>query len=178
MGWLEFILLAVLVAVVALLVMAMLKSDELVVTRKATIAAPADRVFAEIADFRAWAGWSPWEKKDVAMKKSYGQLTAGRGATYAWEGNNKVGKGSMTIIDSSPPTRLMIKLVFEKPFKGENTSEFQLARAGTATEITWTMRGNRPFIGKLMDVLMNMDRMIGADFESGLEAIKRRCEAR
>ena len=123
-------------------------------------------------DFKRWEAWSPWEKKDPAMKRTYGATTSGKGAAYAWEGNKDVGQGSMEITESVPPSEVTLKLDFVKPFEGHNIVMFTLEPKGDATNVTWEMYGPSPFIGKIIHVFLNMDRMIGNDFEEGLTNLK------
>jgi hypothetical protein len=137
-----------------------------------TINAPAEAVFPLICDFHRWGGWSPWENRDPAMKRSFGGAASGKGAVYGWEGNKNVGTGRMEIIEASAPSRIVVKLDFLKPFEAHNTAEFTMLSQGGATEVTWAMYGPAPFMSKLMHVLINMDRMIGKDFEAGLARLK------
>lgn len=166
----------VVVGIAVVLILAARKPDTFQVTRTATINAPPERVYALIADFKAWGAWSPWEKKDPAMKRTYGGPETGTGATYAWAGDKNVGEGSMRIVDAKAPGRLALKLDFIKPFEAHNDVVFSLTPQGPATAVTWTMTGPTPFIGKIMHVFMDMDRMVGGDFESGLTAMKTAAE--
>ena len=173
---LTFVVIAVVLPVAAVLVLAARKSDTFRIERAAAIKAPPDRLFALINDFHNWTSWSPWEKMDPAMKRSYGGASAGKGAVYEWEGNKKVGKGRMEIVDVVPSRAVTIKLDFLKPFEAHNTAAFTLAPQGDATLVTWAMYGPLPYIGKVMHVFMNMDRMVGKDFEAGLANLKAAAE--
>jgi hypothetical protein len=163
-------LLVVLIA--AVLLMALTKPDSFGVQRTASIKAPPEKIFALISDYHSWGSWSPYEQKDPAMKKIYSGAPSGRGAVYEWEGNSSVGKGRMEITDSSPASKVTIKLDFEKPLEGHDIAEFTLQPAGDSTNVTWAMRGPSPYITKVMSVVFNLDRMIGSDFESGLANLK------
>ena len=165
---LKIIGLVVVLAVAGVLALAAMKPDVFRVQRVASIKAPPDKVFALINDFKKWQGWSPWEKKDPAMKRSFGAATAGKGASYAWEGNKDVGQGSMEITNSVPSSAISLKLDFLKPFEAHNVVDFTLEAKGDSTQITWTMAGPTPFFGKIIHVFMDMDRMVGKDFEAGL----------
>ena len=169
-------------AVAAVLVLAARKPATFRIARSIRIAAPPERIFALIEDFRAWGAWSPWEKRDPALKRSYGGAPSGRGAVYAWEGNRNVGQGRMEIVDAPAPSRVTIKLDFLKPFKAHNTAEFTLVPEGDSaeavTEVTWAMTGPNIFMGKVMGVFVDMDRMIGRDFERGLANLKAAAEGR
>jgi hypothetical protein len=143
------------------------------VERTSTIAAPAERVFAQLDDFRAWAAWSPWEKLDPNMKKTFSGPERGKGASYAWQGSGDVGKGKMTIVEHHPPTHVGCKLEFIEPFTSTARTDFSLsANADGSTLVTWSMDGQNDFLGKLFGVFMDMDAMIGADYEKGLAQLK------
>jgi hypothetical protein len=165
------IAIVVLVLVVAVLAYAATRPDTLHVERSAAIQAPPEEIFPLISDFRRWASWSPYETRDPAMKKTYGGAAQGKGAVYEWEGNSEVGQGRMEITDADP-SRITIKLDFIKPLEGHNVADFALVPQGGTTNVTWSMDGPSPYIGKLIGVFMNMDRMIGRDFEAGLANLK------
>ena len=169
---LKTIIIILIVAVAAILIFAATKPGDFRVQRSTTIKAAPEKIFALINDFHKWDGWSPWEKLDPAMQRTFGGPPAGKGATYAWSGSGKVGAGRMEIIDSAPPSKIAIKLDFIKPFEGHNTAEYTLAPNGDATDVTWAMYGPSPFISKVMQVFFSMDSMIGKDFEAGLANLK------
>jgi len=166
------IVVVVLAAVAAVLAFAATRPDTYTVQREATIAAPAGRIFPYLDDFHRWATWSPWEKLDPEMKRTFSGAESGPGAVYAWVGNKKVGEGRMEILESEPPSRLRIQLDFLKPFEAHNTTEFTLEPAGGGTRVNWAMHGNKNFMFKLMGIFMNMDTMVGRDFERGLASLK------
>jgi uncharacterized protein YndB with AHSA1/START domain len=172
------IIIAILIAVlvVGVLIFAATKPDSFQVRRSTVIKAPPEKVFALINDFKAWVAWSPWEKKDLAMKKTFGATTSGKGATYAWDGDKNVGQGSMEITESAPSSRIVLKLDFLKPMEAHNTVEFVLKPEGDATSVSWSMSGPTPFLGKIIHVFINMDKMVGGDFEAGLAAMKAAAE--
>ena len=156
----------------ALLVFAATRPDTFRVERSALIKAPPEKIFPLINDFHSWTAWSPYEKLDPAMKRSYGGPVSGQGSTYGWEGRGKAGAGRMVMMESAPGSKISIQLDFTKPFESRNIAEFTLLQQGLATQVTWAMSGPSPFIAKLMGVIFNMDRMIGRDFEIGLENLK------
>jgi carbon monoxide dehydrogenase subunit G len=162
----------VVVLIAAVLVYAATKPDTFRVERSASIKAPPEKVFALLNDFQRWGAWSPWEKKDPAMKRTFSVVTSGKGAQYAWEGNGDVGQGRMEIADSVSPSKIRIKLDFVKPFEAHNIVEFTLEPKGDATNITWAMQGDTPYFAKIIHVFFNMDRMVGNDFETGLANLK------
>jgi uncharacterized protein YndB with AHSA1/START domain len=169
---LKIIAIIVVVLVAAVLLFAATQPDSFQVQRTATIQAPPEKIFPLINDFNRWNAWSPWEKKDPGMKRSFGSVTAGKGAVYAWDGNKDVGQGSMEITESAAPSRLAIRLSFVKPFEAHNNVEFSLAPRGTATQVTWTMHGPVPYVSKIIHMFVDIDRMVGGDFEAGLASLK------
>ena len=165
------------VSVIVLLVLAVLaiaasRPGAFTVQRATIINAPPERIFLLINDFHSWALWSPYEKLDPAMKRTFGGAASGVGAIYEWLSAGKAGAGRMEITDAPAPSKVTIKLDFSKPFEAHNTAEFTLNPRGAATDVTWAMRGSSPFMFKLMGLFMNMDTMIGKDFEIGLAQLK------
>jgi hypothetical protein len=163
-------------AVAVVLVLAARKPDRFSMHRSTAIKAPPEKIYPLIANFRNWGPWSPWEKKDPAMKRSFGGTDGSKGATYAWEGNKDVGKGSMTLAEAEPPKKVALNLDFEKPFEAHNLVTFTLTPKGDTTEVVWSMDGPTPFVGKIMHVFIDMDKMVGRDFEAGLADLKAAAE--
>lgn len=168
---LKIILIVIAVLIAIVLVLAARKPDKFRVERETRIKASPDKVFALINDFNRWGGWSPWEKMDPAMQRTFSGAAGGQGSVYEWKGN-KVGQGRMEILESEPSTRITIKLDFVKPFEAHNITDFKLDPQGDETAVTWTMQGPAPFVTKIMHVFMDMDRMVGKDFAAGLENMK------
>lgn len=168
------VVLAIIIAIV--LISAASKPDTFRIERAATMNASAEKVFPLIADFREWLNWSPWEGRDPALKRSYSGAERGKGAVYAWDGNKNVGSGRMEILEANSPSKIVIKLDFLKPFEAHNTAEFTMLPQGDGTSLTWLMHGPAPFISKLMQVFMNIDKMVGKDFEVGLANLKKLAE--
>jgi Polyketide cyclase / dehydrase and lipid transport len=167
------VILILAVAVGALLAVIAVQPAAFQITRSATIAAPAPAVFAQVNDFRNWQNWSPWEGIDSSMKRIYEGPTSGTGAAYAWAGNRQIGEGRMTIIESRPPEFVRIRLEFIKPFAATHTAEFLLKPEGNTTAVTWSMSGTKNFVAKGFDLFMNVDKMIGGQFEKGLQQLAR-----
>jgi Polyketide cyclase / dehydrase and lipid transport len=165
----------VVVAIGGILLYAATKPDSFRVQRTVLISAPPNKVFPLINDIKAWTVWSPYEKKDPAMKRTYGAVTAGKGATYAWEGDKNVGQGSIEMIESGP-RKIVIKLDFLKPFEAHNMGEFLLEPKGDSTSVTWAIYGPSPYMSKVVGTFMNIDDMIGRDFEKGLADLKAAAE--
>jgi uncharacterized protein YndB with AHSA1/START domain len=168
------IVLAVLVA--AVLLFATTRPNTFRVQRSTTVQAPPEKVYPLIADFHGWSRWSPWEKLDPAIQRTFSGAPAGQGAAYAWQGNSQVGAGRMEIVEATPPSRVLVKLHFIKPFEGHNTAEFTLAPKDGATEVTWAMYGPVTYLGKVMHMFFNVDRMVGQSFEQGLANLKAAAE--
>jgi hypothetical protein len=164
------VVIAVLIA--GVLAFAATKPDRIHVERSASIVAPADTIYPLINDFRRWGDWSPWEKLDPQMQRTFSGPAAGKGAVYEWSGNSKVGQGRMEILDSVEPSEVTIKLDFIEPIEGHNTTKFTLEPAGEATQITWVMDGPASYLTKIMSVFVSMDTMVGGDFETGLANLK------
>jgi uncharacterized protein YndB with AHSA1/START domain len=162
----------VLVLVVGVLVVAATKPDSFRVQRTASIKAPPEKVFALISDLKGWNAWSPYEKKDPAMKRTLSGAPTGKGAIYEWSGNKDVGRGRMEITDAASPSKVLIKLDFIEPFEAHNTAQFDLQPRGEMTDVTWALYGPSPFISKIMGLFFDMDTMIGRDFETGLANLK------
>lgn len=164
---------ALLVIVVAIvLILAAMKPDTFRVQRSTTIKASPDKIFPLINDFQAWKAWSPYEGKDPAMKRSYSDPSSGKGARYAWEGDHNVGQGSMEIADTAPPSKVVLKLDFVRPFEAHNIVEFTLAPKGDMTDVTWAITGDTPYLSKIIHVFFNIDSMVGKDFETGLANLR------
>src|ERR1700688_1873983 len=153
------------IAIAIVLILAAAKPDTFSVQRAAAVKAPPEKIFSLINDFHRWGTWSPWENKDPAMKRTYSGAESGKGAVYAWDGNKNVGSGRMEILDTSVPSKIVIKLDFFAPFEADTTAEFTMLPQGDVTNVTWLMHGPVPFMAKIMHVLMNIDRMVGKDFE-------------
>ena len=168
------IVIAVLVVVplAAILIFAATKPDTFRVQRATSIKAPPEKIFPLIADFHGWGAWSPYEKLDPAMKRTYSGAANGKGAVYEWDSDGKAGRGRMEIADTSAPSKVAIKLDFFKPFETHNMVEFTMEPKGDTTNVTWAMHGPNLYIGKVMSIFFNMDNMIGKDFETCLANMK------
>ena len=162
--------LAVFIATV--LGLAAARPDVMRIERSATLRAAPGAIFAHLNDFQLWNAWSPWEKLDPAMRKTFSGAALGLGAVYEWEGNSKAGKGRMEVTESEAPSKVVIQLDVLKPFKASNVTAFTLAQKGDSTELTWAMSGRSPFMAKVMGLFINMDKLVGKDFERGLENLR------
>ena len=151
------------------------RPDSFRVERSVTIKAPPEKAFALINDFHQWGAWSPWEHMDTDLQRNYSGPASGVGAVYHWEGK-KTGVGRMEIVETSAPSLVKIKLDFFKPFEAHNTAEFTLLPQGDSTTVTWAMYGPSPYMSKLMGIFFSIDKMVGKDFEAGLEKMKAAAE--
>jgi hypothetical protein len=178
----EIVIIAVVVLIAAVLVLAAIKPDKISVQRTTSINAAPDKIFPLINDFNRWRLWSPYENKDPAMKRTVSGTASGKGAVYEWDGNSQVGKGRIEITEASAPSSVTIKLDMIKPMEGHNIVNFTLEPRGgatpaastevTSTQVTWAMRGSCAYMAKLLGLFLDMDKMIGKDFEVGLGNLK------
>ena len=170
------IYIALTIIVIFLIIVAFLPGD-FRIERSTAISAPPPVVFDLVNDFHKWTAWSPWDKLDPNLVRTYAGSPSGAGAIYSWAGNNKVGEGRMTLMDSQPSSLIRIKLEFLKPFQATNTAEFAFVPQGSQTRVTWSMTGTKNFILKLFGLFMSMDKLVGKDFEKGLAQMKASAEA-
>ncbi len=169
---LKTILFALVAIIVVFVVVVAMQPSDFRVERTATMSAPPQAVFAQVNDFHKWEQWSPFAKRDPEMKKTYEGAPEGIGAVYAWSGNSEVGEGRTTITESRPTELITIKLEFVRPFAGTSTAEFAFKPQGDQTAVTWSLEGKNNFMAKAVGLFMNMDKMIGGDFETGLASLK------
>ena len=163
---------AVGVLVAAFLIYAATRPDTFRVQRTTTIKAPPEKIFPLINDFQRWGAWSPYEKKDPTMKRTLSGAATGKGAVYEWDGNKDIGKGRMEITESAPPSQVTLKLDFIRPFAAHNIVDFTLEPQGDGTLVTWAIHGPSPFMSKVMGIVIDIDKMVGKDFEAGLADLK------
>lgn len=163
-------------AIVVFAVVVALQPEDFRLARSTKISASRNVTFAQVDDFHNWEHWSPWAKLDPQMKVTFGGPERGTGATYAWEGNDQVGAGKMTILESKPGELVRIQLEFLRPFAATNTTDFTFDTVGDQTEVHWVMTGKNDFMGKAMGLLLNIDELVGKDFEKGLASLKATAE--
>jgi carbon monoxide dehydrogenase subunit G len=161
----------VVVGIAGVLAFATTKPDTFRVERNASINAPPDKIFPFVNNLRAFALWSPYEKKDPGMQRTYSGAPLGKGAVYEWDGDKNVGSGRLAIADSSPPSKVTMHLEMLRPLETHNV-EFTLEPKGESTNVTWAMNGRVPYVAKILHVFINVDRMVGQDFEAGLASLK------
>lgn len=166
----------ILIALAVILVLGFLfvatRTNDFRIERKATIAAPPSAIFPLVNDFQQWQTWSPWEKIDPALKRTFSGSPAGVGSVYDWLGNNEVGEGRMTITESKSNEYIRVKMEFLKPFKGLGTTEFVFTPNANGTTVAWSMTGEKGLLGKFMHLVMDMDKMIGGNYDKGLADLK------
>src|SRR5512137_1487983 len=146
------------------------------VVRSAVIDAPASAIFPLVADFKSWDAWSPWAKLDPAMKVDFTGTPGTVGSSYHWVGNDKVGEGRMTITELVPDRLVRIRLQFVKPWEQEATTDFSLVPEGAGTKVTWSMSGENDFVGKVFSVFMDIDKVVGPDYEKGLASLAKQVQ--
>jgi hypothetical protein len=174
---LKIILISLAIVVAALAGVISTRPSTFTLQRTATIQAPADIPFAMVNDFHRWGEWSPWEKLDPNQSRTFTGANAGLDSVYEWSGNDKVGKGRMTIEESKPSELVRIRLEFLEPWEANNTTTFSFMPTGDGVTVTWKMEGRNTFMGKAFSLVMDMDSMVGKDFESGLANMKKAAEA-
>lgn len=175
---LRLVFIAFMLVVAGVLLLAALRPGTFRVSRSIRIQAPPDRIFPLINDLRAFGTWSPYERKDPSMKRVFSGAPAGTGSVYEFDGNSQVGKGRLTITDAKPLSSVTIALDMLTPIEARNVVDFSLTPDGDATRVTWTMTGCNGFVGKVLGVFINMDRMVGRDFEAGLASLRDLAESR
>ena len=168
---LKTILYILILAVIALLIYAATRPNTFRLERSAVIKAPPEKVFGLIQDFRQWTGWSPWEKRDADLKRTYSGAASGVGTVYEWLGK-KTGQGRMEIIEADPGKRVSLKLDFLKPFKASNITDFDLTPQDGGTKVSWAMYGPLGLMQRVMHIFFSMEKMVGPDFEQGLANMK------
>lgn len=146
--------------------------DHFRVERSLTFQAGAEQIFPLINDFHEWEAWSPWEKADPAVQRTYSGAESGKGAIYAWKGNKQLGEGKMEILDTQPFNYLRLQINFYKPFAAQNTIEFRLEEKDGSTVVSHAMYGPSNFMSKLMSLFFSMDKMVGGKFDEGLHSLK------
>lgn len=175
--WTTILIVGGVVVVLFLIVVAMQPPD-FRLARSTLISAPPEKIFPLVDDFRNLEYWSPWAKLDPDMQTKFEGPAAGTGSMYSWDGNNKVGRGKMTIIESRPSELVRMKLEFFKPFRATNTAEFTFVPEAGGTSVIWAMTGRNNFMAKAFHLLCNMDKIVGKDFEKGLSMMKATAESR
>lgn len=149
------------------------------IERSLLMSAPPAAVFAQVNDFHLWENWSPWAKIDPAMAQTYEGSPSGKGAIYTWNSKSpQAGQGRMEILESDPPRLIRIDLQFIKPFAAKNLAEFTFTPQGEGTQVLWAMTGKRNFASKAFSLVMDMDKLVGGDFEKGLAAMSAATEAK
>lgn len=153
-----------------------MSEDTYTVERSATIDAPPERVYPQVADFHRWTAWSPWEDVDPDLRRTYSGAKSGTCAVYRWAGNRKAGAGRMEITAATEPSLVRIDLDFEKPWKAHDNTEFDIRPEGSGSRVTWSMTGKKSFVTKVMGIFTSMDALLGPDFEKGLARLKATAE--
>jgi uncharacterized protein YndB with AHSA1/START domain len=166
----------VVVLVAALLIFAATKPKDFRIRRSILINAHPEKVFAFINDFHQWSLWAPQDRENPSLTRTYSGRESGLGAISDWKGNGNAGVGRMSIIESTVPSTISVRVDWSKPFKVTNINEFVLQPAQGQTKVIWTMRGDNLYVMKLMSVFVNMDKQMGSHFETGLADLKSAAE--
>lgn len=169
--------LALMLLIGGLLAFASTRPDEMHIERTADVKAPALVVFNIINNLQRWSEWSPYDKFDPNMKKSFKGPQQGPGAIYEWNGNGNVGEGRLTITDSKPGEIVTMKLEFTRPFNCNNQVNFRLTPTDKGTQVSWIMDGKNTLMSKVMGIFMDMDAMVGGDFVEGLKNLDKVAQA-
>ena len=168
---LKTILIAIGVLIVGFVVAVSLQPNEFRVARSTTVAAPPAVLFAQVNDLHAFQTWSPFAKRDPAARTTFEGPPAGTGSAMSWA-SDEIGAGRMTITESRPNEHIRFRLDFKEPFEATNTADFTFTPQPGSTTVTWSMVGQNNFVGKALQLFMDMDEMIGGDFEKGLADLK------
>lgn len=170
--------LAAIVIVIALVVIAAaLRPSEFRIARSLPMNATPARIFPYINNLHAFQEWNPYKDKDPKARNEFSGPEAGPGAVFHWTGDGNVGEGIMTIVSCAPDSRVNVDLEFLKPFPGHNAVEFSLSPQAVGTVVTWSMAGKYALFPKIVGLFINMDQMIGGDFEHGLSRLKKLVES-
>ncbi len=169
---LKTLALIVIAVIIVALLYAATRPDTFRVERSIRINATPEKIAPLVYDFHQWEKWSPWEKIDPALTRTYSGAASGKGAIYAWVGNKDVGQGRMEVVEAASPAKVLIKLDFLAPFEAHNLVEFTLVPEGNATVVTQAMYGPSPFVSKVMGLVFSMDKMVGGKYEEGLRSLK------
>jgi uncharacterized protein YndB with AHSA1/START domain len=166
------IAICIVVIIAAILTVAATKPNTFRIKRSIAIKAPPQKIFALIDDFRNWSEWAPQDKEDPTMSRTYNGPESGKGAICIWNGSGSSGRGQMAITDSVAPSRIVVTVDFVKPFAAHNINDFALEAAGDSTNVTWEMHGTNVYVMKVISIFVNMDRVMGKHFETGLRNLK------
>ena len=176
MDILGLLVLGLLGAIAATLIAASTRPDQFRTARTLRIAAPPARLFPLINDLRQMNTWNPFALRETLGTAIYGGAASGPGQTFQFAGP-KSGSGSIEIVDATPVSKVVMRLLMTKPIKCDNQVEFTLEPEGAATNVTWAMSGRQPLLAKAMTLFVDCDKMVGRDFEAGLANLKVKAEA-
>ena len=163
--------------VALLLVFIVLRPADFRYSRSLTIAAPPEILFQQVNDLHKFQDWNPWAKLDPNAMMEYSGPATGVGAGYRWAGNNDVGEGAMTIVESKPAELVRCRMDFKKPMEATNMAEFTFKPEAGETVVTWSMSGKNGLMGKAFGLFVNCDKMVGDQFAKGLATLKANVES-
>jgi uncharacterized protein YndB with AHSA1/START domain len=150
------------------LIVAATRPADFRVERSATLAAPAGTLFEYVNNHHKFNEWNPFMKLDPNVKNTYSGPESGVGAVCSWDGNNDIGAGSCTITESKPGELVRSRMDWKRPMEGTSTVDFTFKPQGDKTVVTWAMYGKNNFMGKVVSIFMDCDKMCGPQFEKGL----------
>ena len=162
----------VIVFLIVILAFASTKPNTINIQRFTSIKASPEKIFSLINDFHQWPSWSPLDKSDSTMKRTFSGTMSGKGASSEWTSKGQAGSGRMEITESNAPSKIIVKVDFVKPFEAHNLNEFTLEPMGAMTTLTWAMHGTNLYMAKVMSIFISMDRVMGKHFETGLRSLK------
>lgn len=168
----QIILIIIILGIIALLIIAAKQRDDFRYSRSTTINSIPAKVFEHVNSQRKWQEWNPWAKIDPNAKFDFEGPESGVGAISKWDGNNQVGKGISTITISHPHEFIQLKLEFIRPMKAINTAEFTFTPQDNFTVVTWSMYGKNTYIGKIVSLILNCEKMVTGQFDKGLANLK------
>lgn len=158
--------------VVGFVIVVAMQPAALEVERSATIEAPPEVVFEQVDDFRNWESWSPWLQEDSDAEGRFDGAERGEGAIFEWRGTDEYGAGRMTIVESRPTEYIEIKLEFFEPYESVSTTFFGFEESGGGgTDVTWSMYSEHNFMSKAISLFMDVEEMIGEDYQEGLSRL-------
>lgn len=177
-----YVAIGLLVAVALLVAYASTRPDQFQASRRVAIAAPPEAIFPLINDLRAFTTWSPFEKKDPNMTRTFSGPSEGPGQRYDWKGNSQIGEGWLEILSATRPSQVDFGLNMVKPMTASHRVTFTLVPdtlvpdtlvpEGGNTIVTWAIAGRVPLLAKVLHLFIDVDRMCGQDFEAGLASLK------
>jgi len=172
----QAIILAMIVLILGILIYILVKSNKYTISQTKFIKQTPEKIFPYINNFKSWHDWASWEDIDPNITRIYSDNPKGVGATYEWISKQPNMHGKMTITETMPSNKILIKIDFIKPARGSNTIEFDLKNFGEGTLVTQSMCGKHTFAARLMNVFSTIDKSIEKQYDKGLSKLKKLVE--